>query len=152
MKSQNLKVASRRFVLFLTAPVMVGMVLISTACNRTSTPPAEPAAQLSSIKVDVQHGGPVVLTTATAEFQVLSSGYVQAFLLKNGSKLTLDEPRLGTPTDSDYVVHDKKDVHFVLDFDQATVVEAIGKLGRGKHIEIPAHPLGPQELVFNRHC
>ncbi|MGA9040100.1 MAG: glycoside hydrolase family 36 protein [Terriglobales bacterium] len=137
MKRRNWKVISRRSV-----PLMLA-ILISTSCNRTPAAPAAPVSQPSSIKVDVQHGGPVLLTTATAEFQILPSGYIQAFLVKDGSKLSLDEPRLGMPTDSDYIVHGKKDVHFVLDFDQATVLEAMGKLGRGKHIEIPAHPLEP---------
>jgi alpha-galactosidase len=143
MKRQNWMLVAGVDIPFVIAPILLGIILISAGCNRTSSVPAEPASQPSSIKVDIQHGGPAVLTTATAEFQVLPSGYVQAFLLKDGSKLTLDEPRLGTPTDSDYIVHDKNDVHFVLDFDQATVLEAIGKLGRGKHIDIPAHPLGP---------
>ena len=57
---------------------------------------------------------------------------------------------MGVPADSDYVVHDKQDVHFVLDFDQAKVSEATGKLGRGKHIEIPAHPLGPSGTGIQR--
>jgi alpha-galactosidase len=141
---------SHMSIRFAIAPVLFGVVLIGVGCNRTSTPAAEPPAKLSSIKVDVQNGGPVVLTTATAEFQVLPSGYIQGSLLKDGKQLTLDEPRLGAPADSNYLVHDKQEVHFVLDFDQAKVSEATGKLGRGKHIEIPAHPLGPSGTGIQR--
>ena len=34
----------------------------------------------------------MVLTTSAAEFQVTPEGYVQASLLKDGKKLSLDEP------------------------------------------------------------
>ena len=60
---------------------------MGAGCNRTSTTTAEPAPRLSSIKVDVQNGGPVVLTTASAEFQVLPSGYIQGSLFKNGRQI-----------------------------------------------------------------
>jgi alpha-galactosidase len=143
MKRSNWKIVSAIFIAY-------GIASMSVGCNKTATAPAAPAPLLSSVKVDVQHGGPVVLTTTSSEFQVLPSGYVQAFLLKNGSKLSLDEPRLGSPTDSDYIVHDKKDIHFILDFDQAKITESTGKLGRGKHIEIPAHPLGPSGTGIER--
>ncbi len=151
MKYRGLLFSACQFVHF---PIGTALLLAVTAacvsCNKASTAPEESAVRLSSIKIDVQHGGPVILTTASAEFQVLPSGYVQAFLLKNGSKLTLDEPRLGSPTDSDYVVQGQKDVHFVLDFDQAKTTEATGKLGRGKHLEIPAHALGPSGAGIER--
>jgi alpha-galactosidase len=127
---------------FVSTTFLATVAFVGIGCNRASTVPAAPAARLSSIKVDVGHGGPAVVTTASAEFQILPSGYVQAALLKNGSKLSLDEPRLDSPSESDYLVHDRQEIHFVLDFDQAKITEATGKLGRGKHIEIPAHPLG----------
>jgi alpha-galactosidase len=123
---------------------------MSVGCNKGAAPAAESAPRVSSIRVDVQHGGPVVLTTGTAEFQVLPSGYVQGALLKNGAKLSLDEPRLGAPAESDYLVQDNKEIHFVLDFDQAKTTEATGKLGRGKHVEIPAHALEPSGSTIQR--
>jgi hypothetical protein len=104
--------------------------------------------------VDVKGGGPVVLTTSAAEFQVTPDGYVQAFLLKDGQKLSLDESNVGAPSDSDFVrVEGKlggKDVHFTLDFAQAEVHEAIGKMGVGKRVEIPARPLGPSGTDLQR--
>jgi alpha-galactosidase len=139
----------RKFIGFAITPGVFGFALLCVSCNKAAAP-AEPAPRLSSVKVDVQHGGPAVLTTGTAEFQVLPSGYLQAFLLKDGGKLTLDEPHLGAPADSDYLVHEKKDIHFVLDFDQAKITEASGKLGRGKHVEIPAHSLEPSGAGIQR--
>src|SRR5262249_28979506 len=92
-------------------------------------------------KVEVNDGGPVVITTATAEFQLLPTGYVQAFLMKDGKKMSLDEPKAGEPNESDYLKTGGSDVNFVLDFSQAQVTEAAGKMGRGKTIVVPAHRL-----------
>jgi alpha-galactosidase len=123
------------------------LLLVSSAillsCARTPQKPSEPPSKPSTIKVEIKDGGPVVITTSTAEFEVLPSGYVQASLLKNGAKLTLDEERIGVPTDSNYVISGGKELHFVVDFDQAKALEAIGKMGRGKRVEIPSHQLGP---------
>ncbi len=103
----------------------------------------QPPSQPSDIKVDLSPGGPVTITTRTAQFEVLPSGYIDAHLLKDGQKLSLDEPRTGSPFDGDYVISRGKEVHFTLDFEQAKVLEATGKLGRGKRIEIAGHPLAP---------
>ncbi len=108
------------------------------------------ATQPSAIKVEVNTGGPVVFTTSATEFRVRPDGYVQAFLLKDGQKLSLDEPRVGAVADSDYVVVGGKEIHFSLDFQQAQVLEAIGKLGVGKRVEIPARPLGPSGMELQR--
>ncbi len=132
--------------------VLAAFILVLLACSRSPeqarTKPE--ATKPSTIKVDVSAGGPVVLTTSTAEFQVRPDGYVQAFLLKGGQKLTLDEPRVGAPADSDYVVAGGKEVHFILDFQQAKVMPAVGKMGVGKRVEIPARPLGPAGTNLER--
>ncbi len=118
---------------------------LTLGCSRMANqkPAAAPPSRPSDIKVTVNDGGPAVLETSAAEFQILPSGYIQGFLLKGDQKLTLDEPRLGAPTGSDYLVVDGKDIPFTLDFGNAKVLEAQGKMGRGKRIEIPARPLGP---------
>jgi alpha-galactosidase len=88
--------------------------------------------------VTVNPGGPVVLKTATAEFDVLPSGYVQAFLIQDGKRLTLDEPEKEPSASSDYpVVGGKERRDFTFDFDHVKVTDARGKLGpRGKRVEI----------------
>ncbi len=136
--------------------VLVAVPLLLLACSRLQQPftqdakPKPGATQPSVTKVQVSDGGPVVLTTSTAEFQVRPNGYVQAFLLKDGQKLSLDEPRVGAIADSDYVVVGGKEVHFTLDFQQVRVLEAVGKMGAGKRIEIPARPLGPSGTDLQR--
>jgi alpha-galactosidase len=109
-----------------------------------------PATQPSAIKVAVHDGGPVTLITTVSEFDVRPDGYIQAFLLKDGKRLSLDESRTGVAADSDYIVSGGKEVHFTLDFQQVRVLEAIGKMGAGKRVEIPARPLAPTEPNLQR--
>ncbi|PYX42813.1 MAG: hypothetical protein DMG83_19500 [Acidobacteria bacterium] len=144
MKSPLLRVTS-------LATIALSMVL-ALACNRVQPKHRvkEAPSQPSAIKVETASGGPLVLTTSAAAFEIGPSGYIQAFLLRDGKRLTLDEPKLGQPDESDYLVQGGKEIHFVLEFDQAKVLEAVGKLGRGKHIEIPAHPLGPSGTNLQR--
>ena len=129
-----------RFILLLSA-----LCLLTTSCSRSSQPKPGAAApsRPSEIKVTVADGGPLVLQTSTAEFHLLPSGYLEAFLLKDGKKLTLDEPKVGSPAGSDYLIVNGKEVHFTLDFSQTKILESQGKMGRGRRIEISARPLGP---------
>ena len=120
------------------------LALMSASCNK-STSPAAP--QLSTIKVEMKSGGPMVLTTSAAEFQVLPSGAIQAFLLRNGAKLTLDTPS----ADASYLTQGSKNIRFAFDLDRATVSEASGKLGRGKRIDIPAHSSESPDLQAMLH-
>ena len=123
--------------------VVIAILTLTSGCNKPAQKSAEPPSQPSKIKAVVQSGGPAILTTSTAEFQVLPSGYMKGALLKDGKQLTLDEPITGSPTGSNYVMIGGKRVDFVLDFGKANITEATGKLGHGKRIEIPAHPMGP---------
>jgi alpha-galactosidase len=132
------------FVRMFAVCVLALIALFTLNCTRSQPKPKtkEPPTRPSDIQVEVKSGGPLVLTTTTSSFEVAPSGYVQAFLLRNGKHLTLDDPKPGAPNESDYFVQNGTDVHFILDFDQAKILESIGKLGRGKHVEIPAHVLG----------
>jgi hypothetical protein len=137
---------------------LLGVLLSLCACSSQPQLPQLPRpkpkpipTQPSTIKVEVSTGGPVVLTTSAAEFQVRPNGYVQAsLLLKDGRRLSLDEPRVGALSDSDYAVVGGKEVHFTLDFQQTKVLESVGKMGAGKRLEIPARPLGPSGIDLQR--
>jgi alpha-galactosidase len=98
--------------------------------------------QVSAIKVEVKAGTPMVITTSAAEFQLLPSGAVQAFLLRNGQRKTLETK---TP-DGLSLTQDGKTIHFTLDFAHSTINEASGKLGRGKRVDIPARSSESQDL------
>jgi alpha-galactosidase len=108
----------------------VGAVVIG--CREQSPPPVQQPR--SSVQVTANPGGPVVIKTATAEFDLLASGYLQAFLVKDGRRLTLDEPG----TEGETLVTGGNEIRdFVLDFEHARVSDARGKLGTlGKRIEV----------------
>ena len=132
------------------------IVLLATAvallsCSSKSAPPTKaPAYKPSDIKVDVKDGGPVIITTAAADFQILPSGFLQATLHQDSKRLTLDEPNVGSTGGSDSIVSEGKEFDFIPDFGQAKVIEASGKLGRGKRVEIPSHPLAPTGVPIDR--
>jgi alpha-galactosidase len=113
--------------------------LLTLGCTQQPEQPKEAAPRPSDIKVEVRDGGPVVITTSAAEFQVLPSGSLQGFLLKDGKRLTLDEPGVGS---ADSLIHNGKALQFTPDFSQAKTADASGKLGRGKSVEIPSKAEG----------
>jgi alpha-galactosidase len=130
--------------------ILVGTVLLYAGCTRSAKKAQESRSEPPSISVAVNTGGPIVLTTRTAEFQILPSGYMQAALVKGSQKLSLDEPRQNGPAESDHLIQEGKEVHFTLDFSKAEVTEASGKIGRGKRVEIPAEVLGPSGTGLRR--
>jgi alpha-galactosidase len=140
---KRLAANARRPRCFSSIVVTVLGIAFLSGCNKKPDQEKTTGARPSDIKVEVRDGGPVVITTNSAEFQILPSGFLQATLLRDGKQFTLDEPGVGSAAGSDLIVHDGKDLEFVPDFGQAKVLEATGKLGRGKRVEIPAHPLAP---------
>jgi alpha-galactosidase len=135
---------------FILAVTLAGLGSVTLSCNKPPAQPKAPPSRPSDVKVEVRDGGPVVLTTSTAEFQILPSGFLQATLLKAGKRLTLDEPEAGSSGGSDSIVHEGKELDFVPDFSKAKAVDSIGKLGRGKRVEIPARPLAPAGVNIER--
>ncbi len=135
---------------FILAITLAGIAGVTLSCSKPPAQPQPAPSRPSDIRVEVRDGGPIVLTTSTAEFQILPSGFLQASLLQDGKRLTLDEPGVGSTGGSDSIVHEGKELDFVPDFGQAKVVESSGKLGRGKRVEIPARPLAPAGVGIER--
>jgi alpha-galactosidase len=126
---------------------LIGSSVILLGCQqRTASKPALPVAQPSSIGIDIQPSGVVALTTHTAEFRILPSGRIQAFLVKDGKKLTLDDADVAKPGSGDYLIANGKSIDFITDNTQARVLDAGGKLGRGRRVEIPARSAGSPNL------
>src|SRR5439155_20729873 len=94
--------------------IVAGAMSLCTGCARKEKKP-EARSEPSKIKVDVNDDGPMIITTGTAEFQVLPFGYVQAFLSAKGTKISLDEPGESTHA-SERLVQDGKKVRCKLDF------------------------------------
>lgn len=107
---------------------------------KSGSPPHNHAGTISAVSVGVNKGGPVILQTPTAEFHVLSSGYVHAFLRTQDGKLTLDDPAFGASSSAGYLVGGgKRFSNFKFDFAQSIISDAKGKIGPlGKRIEMPA--------------
>ena len=135
---------------FLSSILLAGSACCLLGCNQPPRQPKPAPSRPSDIKVEVRDGGPVVVTTSAAEFQILPSGFLQASLLKDGKRLTLDDPDVGSAGGSDSIIHEGTEFDFVPDFSQVKVLESIGKLGRGRRIEIPARPLAPAGLGLDR--
>jgi len=109
-------------------------LLLIIGCSRTHDRIAEQGT--STVVVNASSGGSLVIRTSVAEFNILPSGYVQAYLVKGTHRLTLDEPQAAEP--GDYVVSGGKPIaDFTPDFAHAQVTDAHGKLGAlGKRVEI----------------
>jgi alpha-galactosidase len=135
------------FIVGVAATTLLGLTL---GCEKAPVQPKAPPSRPSDIKVEMHDGGPLVVTTKSAEFQILSNGFLQATLLKDGKRLTLDEPEVGSSGGSDSIVHAGKELDFIPDFSQAKILEAVGKLGRGKRIELPGRPLAPAGVPVER--
>ncbi len=126
-----------------TSGMVLGLVvlfLLSASCSRPYPKAETSAGEPSHIKVEVKPGGPIVLTTSSAEFQILPSGYIEASLLKGDQRLTLDAPGANS---SDLLLQNGKPLQFVPDLSVAKVQDSTGKLGRGKRVEIPARTSDP---------
>jgi len=120
------------------------------SCSKPAQQAKPAPSHPSEINVEVRDGGPIVVTTKTAEFQILPSGFLQATLLKDGKHLTLDEPPVGSTGGSDSILIAGKEYDFIPEFNQAKVQEASGKLGRGKRVEITARPLAAAGVPIER--
>src|ERR1700722_8251075 len=124
-------VPGRHRIAFLTATAAttLGFILLNSCSRVPNAPPktataAQELSPPSTIHVEVKPGGPLVITTSAAEFEILSNGYVQASLLANGEKLSLDDP--GAAADSFFVHVSDQVVRIPPNLQQAEVHEAAG--------------------------
>ncbi|MCL5670454.1 MAG: hypothetical protein M1423_04035, partial [Acidobacteria bacterium] len=92
----------------------IGLVAGLAACKSGQTPEKIPG-KASSVTVGVNRGGPVILQTASAEFHVLPSGNIQAFLRKPSADLTLEDPASGSGSGSYLVSAGKQISNFKFD-------------------------------------
>src|SRR5882672_3640747 len=107
------------------------------AAPASSAPKSAPAP-VSAVNVQVNAGGPLVVTTAVSEFDLTPRGYVQAFLLRNGQRLTLDDPADAAGTTA--TIAGKRVRDFAFDLNRPAVSAVTGKLGAlGKRIDVTGH-------------
>jgi alpha-galactosidase len=117
--------------------LFLACTLVNFGCTNEDTPIPKASAQATSkITVTPSTGGPITIKSSAAEFDILPSGYVQGFLIKDGKRLTLDEP-----DSSPAALHadGKKVQDFTFDLAHAEIGDAQGKLGPlGKSVEVRA--------------
>ncbi len=61
-----------------SALTLAGLMLLMPACSKQASQAVQEEGGPSPVSITVTAGGPVVVRTTTAEFDVLPSGYVQA--------------------------------------------------------------------------
>src|SRR5438046_9515544 len=105
--------SNSRSILLVATCFALSFFLLSCAKPPTQSKPAP--SRPSDVHVEVRDGGPLTITTTTAEFRILPSGFLQATLLKDGKRWTLDEPGEGSAGGSDSIVHEGKELDFVTD-------------------------------------
>jgi alpha-galactosidase len=147
-----MKLTQCRIGISQVSSLFLGVALAAAllSCSKTAEQPKPIPSRPSDVNVKVSDGGPIVITTTTAEFQVLPSGFLQATLLKDGKRLSLDEPPVGSTGGSDSIILQGKEYDFIPDFAQTKVTESNSKLGRGKRVEIPSRPLAPSGVGIVR--
>ena len=93
-----------------------------TGCAKA---PVQPGGQPSAVSIVVNATGPVTIKTSAAEFDLQPSGYLQAYLIKSGNRLSLDEPGQGPAAARDYLVSAGQEIRdFQLDFSSAKITLA----------------------------
>jgi alpha-galactosidase len=127
---------SPRMRSFVRAAAIV-LVAVLSGCGKTSRNAAENKA-VSKIEVAKHDDGSVTVKTSSAEFDLSTHTYLQASLIVNGAKQTLDDP--GSNQSGSAVTVDGKPVDdFVIDPATISVADAEGKLGAaGKRVDATA--------------
>ncbi len=95
-----------------------------------------PGALYAQSKVSVRQAGSVLIETPGAEFELLPSGYVEGHRVREGQRLTLDEPLPGEGGDS--LISGGVPVHFARPgVDHVKISDIQGAIGpRGKRVEL----------------
>lgn len=108
--------------------------------------PAARGTASSKGAVSVKHGGPIVIRTPKAEFEISAAGYWSSYLLESGARLTLDRP--GTVESSDEVKVDGNATGpFAIDYARVRVVN---NAQGGKRVTIPARAKGSNGAAVER--
>ena len=120
------------------APAMVLFLPLLLGGCIQSRPKVSSQEPKSTITVSANPTGPIVIRTASAEFQLTNNGYLQASLLQNGRASTLDDLQADPKVSADVLVSEGKQIgDFALDYGNARVSAPSGRLGAaGARIEV----------------
>jgi alpha-galactosidase len=114
----------------------VAAVVLGVACTQRTSVPQEQSSKRTSIVQVQAAAGALYMGTPTAQFVLSPNGFLQANLVREGKRLTLDEASGPALT---VQVNGRDLENFDFDLAHAKVSEATGKLGKlGKKIEVSA--------------
>lgn len=148
MINSCLDVHSGRLCLCGTSLILAGLLLVLLGGCRPTEKSASSVETRPSINVSVAPGGSIVITTQAAEFDILPSGDLKAFLLRDGSRATLDDVNMDPVASESLVeVGSKQRNDFRLDFSHVSINDATSIGGaRGKRVEITGKSASLPEL------
>ena len=106
------------------------------ACQKT-TPPVR-VTPASAVVVASAPSGPLTVSTSSARFSILASGYLQTSLMKDGKWITLDATESGAGALGPTIYAVDREFHLPLrDLAGARIFDISGKFGEtGKRIEV----------------
>ena len=119
--------------------LILALLLSSPACQKPDASLTAPKSESSVVTTRTTSAGALVIATSRAEFEVLKSGRIRAWLLKDGQRMTLD-------TDIALAADDTTSSPYSFDTGAARQTPLQGKIGeRGLRVEIagttPGNPL-----------
>jgi alpha-galactosidase len=129
----------KRRISLLQTVVMLMLLLPVVECGKPAQlSSGAKSTPVSNIDISRQGDGHVLIRTPSAEFELLPSTYLRAFLLENGTRSTIDDPN--SAQDGTVVVVDGKTVSdFMIDPATIAISDATGKIGpAGKRVEATA--------------
>jgi len=118
---------------------LTATLILLQGCEKSQpTANAPEPAPVSAVEVRLNPSGPLVIVTAVSEFDLTPRGYVQAFLLRDGQRLTLDDP--ADAAGSSATIAGKHVHDFAFDLNRPAISAVTGKLGAlGKRIDVTGH-------------
>lgn len=118
------------------AILMVLVLGTVIGCNKKKDAAVMAGQERSGIEIvqPATNDAPWILRTKSAEFHLLGNGFVNAYLLRSGNRLTVDEHQ-GNGANADAVIINGKDVADFALGASPHYSDAKGKLGTGKRIE-----------------
>lgn len=133
----------------LATVLFLALLLINEGCQKTKSQIVTNPLP-SKIAVTIRPPDSILISTPEAEFDVLSSGYLQGYLGQGAERFTLDETAFGNTAFETVVIDGKEIRDFVLDCERAKITDATHRLGpSGKRIEISGKSSTHPEIQKN---
>lgn len=132
---------SNAFTRMLRTGHALALFCLLSACQKSAPPAAQAdhaTPTVSRIEATARPDGSVLIKAPSAEFELSPRGYLQAFLVRDGRRVTLDEPAPNA-TGTTAWVNGRPVNDFVIEAGSVVISASTGKLGAlGKRIQTTA--------------